>query len=195
MKVRKFKNLWLMGLIMFGVILGTIYILKLVCPEFVVGIAEIPAVVRFGNYVNTHLWAYYLFTFCLSLITNIFYVCACCRKKRPSLRDWCIMISQIIFLFVVERYLPQHYLIANLLTMLIVPTLINFLDKKSEIKYLYSTIFTFSIHSIAQLVSLYIRDLQMMVSYPNIATLTILMIDVYIWIGLLYNYYNYKENK
>ena len=38
-----------------------------------------------------------------------------------------------------------------------------------------------------------IRDIATMISYPNSATFTILTIDAYIWLFLLYSYYNYKE--
>ena len=195
MKVRKFKNLWLMGLIMFGVILSTIYILKLVCPEFVIGVAELPAIVIFGNYVDTHIWAYYVFTFFTSIAVNYFYVCACCRKKCPSLRDWCIMIAQVLFLFVVQKYLPEYYLTLNILSMLVVPMLICVLDRKTEIKYFYSTVGCLTINLLAQMFSLLIRDISTKIAYPNSATYFILLIDVYIWSVLLYNYFNYKEIK
>ena len=60
MKVKRFENLWTMGLIIFGCLLAILYLLKLIVPEFVVGVAEIPQIVEFGNYVDSHDWAYYL---------------------------------------------------------------------------------------------------------------------------------------
>lgn len=57
MKIKKFKNLWTMGLILFGVILIALYVAKIFFPEFIVGIAEIESVVKFGQYVDTHQWA------------------------------------------------------------------------------------------------------------------------------------------
>jgi hypothetical protein len=81
MKVKKFKNLWTMGLILFGAILIALYVAKIFFPEFIVGIAEIESVVKFGEYVDTHLWAYYLFTSITSFVIAYFYCCACCRRK------------------------------------------------------------------------------------------------------------------
>ena len=194
MKVKKFNNLWLMGVIIFGVILLALYVLKIVCPEFVIGVAEIPAIVRFGNYVNSYLWAYYLFTTIVSFTIGYFYCCACCRKRKLRLVDTCIVLAQVLLMAVVQRFLPDYYLCLSIITMLLCPTIICLIDKRSEIKYLYSTIFTFSIHSLAQVVSLSIRDISLKITFPNVATLNILLIDLFIWMLLLYNFYNYKEN-
>ena len=52
MKVKKFNNLWAMGLILFGAILVAFYLAKIFFPEFIVGVAEIPAIVNFGNLID-----------------------------------------------------------------------------------------------------------------------------------------------
>ena len=61
MKVKRFNNLWAMGLILFGAILIAFYIVKIFFPQFIVGVAEIPSIVAFGNYVDSHEWAKQLF--------------------------------------------------------------------------------------------------------------------------------------
>lgn len=195
MKIKRFKNLWAMGLIIFGVILIALYLLKFICPEFVVNIAQIEPIVKFGNYVNSHLWAYYLFTTIVSFAIGYFYCCACCRKQRLRLIDVCIVLGQVLLMAVAQRYVPQHYVTLSFVTILLCPTIICLLDKRTEIKYFYSTITTFSIHTLAQLLSLSIREISLIVTQPNVATLNILLIDLFIWVVLLYNYYNYKENK
>ena len=193
MKIKKFKNLWTMGLVIFGAILIAIYLLKLIFPTFVVGVAEIPSIVAFGNYVDSHLWAYYLFTFATSFIIGYFYCCACCRKKYLSLKDTCVLVVEILLLFAVEKYLPEYYLMFNILLMIIMPTVMNALNKVSGIKYLYSMVTCLTVHLLAQLFSLMIRDISTIISYPNSATFCILLIDVTIWTILLYNYYNFNK--
>lgn len=195
MKIKKFKNLWTMGLIIFGAILVGLYLLKFIFPEFVVSVAQIDAVTKFGNYVDTHMWAYYLFSFVVTFIVGYFYCGACCRKKRLKGIDMVLISLMIIILFVIERLLPQYYIVFNTILMLVVPCLICIIDKKSDIKYLYSTVTTFSIYYLAQLFSLEIRNLSAMITFANTATFTILTIDFYIWVILLYNYYNFKEAK
>ena len=60
MKVKRFNNLWAMGLILFGAILVAFYLAKIFFPEFIIAIAEIPSIVNIGNYIDSHLWLYYL---------------------------------------------------------------------------------------------------------------------------------------
>lgn len=52
MKIKRFNNLWAMGLILFGAILVAFYLAKIFFPEFIVGVAEIPAIVNFGNLID-----------------------------------------------------------------------------------------------------------------------------------------------
>lgn len=195
MKIKKFKNLWTMGLIIFGAILTAFYLAKLIFPEFVVELAQIESVVKFGEYVDTHKWAYYLFSFIVSFVVGYFYCGACCRKKRLQFKDLCMIAIMVVSLLLIKEFVPQYYAILNTILMLLVPTLICCTDKCTDIKYLYSNVTTFSIYYLAQLFSLEIRNLATMITYGNTATLTILLIDVYIWAVLLYNYFNYKENK
>lgn len=195
MKIKKFNNLWTMGLIIFGTILVVLYMAKLIFPEFVISLAEIEPIVRFGNYVDTHEWAYYLFSFVVSFVAGYFYCGACCRKKKLKFIDMCMIALMIILLFIIERFLPQYYIVFNIVLMLAIPCLICLIDKKTDIKYLYSTISTFSIYYLAQLLSLEIRNMVAMITFANTATFTILAIDFYIWVILLYNYFNYKEAK
>ena len=194
MKIKKFKNQWSMGLIIFGIMLISFYLLKIINPEFVIELSEVDRVVELGEYVDSHKWAYYLFFFIISFAGGYFYLCACCRKKSLKFRDVCILIIEVVLLFVVEKYLMVYYIPINMLCMLIMPTIICNLDKCSDIKYLNSTVTCLSIHTIAQIISLEIRNLSLRISFPNSASFTVLTIDAFIWLVLLYNFYNFKED-
>lgn len=194
MKVKKFKNLWTMGLIICCTILIVFELLKFIFPNLIVGVAEIPSIVEFGNYVDSHLWAYYLFNGLVSFAMAYFYYCACCRKKHLSKVGIIIAIAQILLVFVVQEFIPEYAFSINIITMLICPAIMCFLDKRTDIKYLYSTVTCFSINALAQIFSLHIRDISTLISYPNSATFAILTIDAFIWMVLLYNFYNFKED-
>ena len=105
--MKKFNNLWTMGLIICGVLLVTVYLLKLIVPGFVVGVAEVDAVVKFGEYIDTHEWAHYIFSFIVSFATYYFYCCACCRKKMISWKDAILISVVIIGLLFVSKLLPD----------------------------------------------------------------------------------------
>lgn len=195
MKIKKFNNLWTMGLIIFGALLAGLYALKLICPSFVVGVAEMPSIVKFGNFVDSHWWSYYLFYTVTSYFIGYFYLCACCRIKYLSRKDNIVLMAEIVFYYIIEKFLPNFAFSANILLMLMMPCVCIFIKKYNDIKYLYSTITVFVVHSIAQILSLSIRDIQSLINTSNGATYTILLIDMNIWLILLYNYYNYKENE
>lgn len=184
-----------MGLILCCSFLAIFTILKLVCPEFVVGIAETQWVVDFGTFINSNEWAYYIFVFIVSYILGYLYSCACCRKPHLSLLECGIVGIEVIVLLVAQKFIPEQYTTLNFICMLLMPTIMCAISKQREIRYLYSLVATFTIHTMWQMLTLYIRDITVYVTKPNIVTLTILLIDLYIIDVVMYNYYNYKESK
>lgn len=194
MKIKKFKNQWSMGLIIFGIMLISFYLLKIINPEFVIELSEVDRVVELGEYVDSHKWAYYLFFFIISFAGGYFYLCACCRKKSLKFRDCCLLAIEVAFLFIVERFLIEHYVLINMVCLFLMPTIVCYWDKRTDIKYFYSTTACLTIHNIAQVISLQIRNISTLINFPNSATFTVLTIDAFIWLVLLYNFYNFKED-
>ena len=187
MQIKKFNNMWLMGIILSGIILAALYLIKFIAPGAIVQVAEIEPIVRLGEYVDTHQWAYYLFTGAISFIVGCIYCCACCRKKHLSWLEHLVVLAEVILLFVIQKFLPEYYLSLNLICMAILPAIICAISKCQDAKCIYSTAITFTVHSVAQLVSLAIRGLSMYIHYPNSATLYILVIDVFMGRGRLYS--------
>lgn len=195
MKIKKFKNLWLMGIIIFSAILVSLYVIKIVFPDFIIGVAEIDSVVKFGEYVDSHKWAYYLFNGFVSFLIGYVYCCACCRKPKLSIIQTLIVLIEVVILYIVLNFLPEYYSDIDTLFMLWLAVIFCKMDKRTDIKYFYSTITTLSIHCIAQMLSLEIRGIAINMSYPNSATFTILTIDLFIWLLFLKNFYNYREDR
>ena len=98
MKIKRFKNLWTMGLILCGSILILFYIAKLFFPQFIVGVAEIPDVVKFGEYIDSHVWAYHIYNVFVGFLTGYIYCAACCRKSKLNWKDCVILLGLILFL-------------------------------------------------------------------------------------------------
>ena len=190
MKIKKFKNLWTMGLILIVVIYVVYFTIKLINPAFIVGIAELPGIVALGNYVDTHPWAYYLFCGGISFITYYLYCCACCRKRKLNYKECAIILITTIIWYVIEAYIPALSAPFNYVTLVLLPALILWLSKETDIKYLYSTVLCFTTHTLLQRVISVIKDLTPWISYPNTATITILLIDGFIWLLGLYLFYN-----
>lgn len=185
-----------MGLILFGVLLVVFYILKIFFPEFIIGVAELPSIVEFGNYVDTHKWAYYLFNGSISFLGCYLICCTVCRTYKLNIYQTLICLLAIILLFIVQNILPYLYVEFNYSIMLLTPAVCVKLNKSELSKAFYPLVFTLLIHWMAQAITIKIRDISLMVSYPNSATFTILVIDAFIWLVLLYMYFNYKgDNK
>lgn len=196
MKIKRFNNLWAMGLIIFIGILLSVYLIKIINPGFIVGVAETESVVRIGTYIDTHKWAYYLATIILSFVMEYFYCCACCRKTYLNWKDIIVICGSIIISLLSQEFLPQMFSVIDICLLVAMPILINFINKNNKTNLLYSLGITFIINNISQILSLQIRDIGMMIAQYNFASLFVLVIDGYIWLIILYFYFNFKrENK
>lgn len=193
MRVKRFNNLWTMGLILFGVILVAFYIAKIFFPEFIVGVAEIPSIVKLGNYVDSHKWASILFHFVVGTIGGYIYCCACCRVKILTLRQTLVFVAFSITSQLLQRFQPKIYTPYTYVILVLVPFVLSRLEKNIRYELFVSTSCCFSIDIMSQALSLVIRDVFTMTTAINSATLTILLIDTWIWRILLYLFFNNKN--
>ena len=182
-----------MGLILCGAILVFFYVAKIFFPEFIVGVAEIPSIVKFGNYVDSHWWARNLFDFIVVLTIVNIYCCACCRKTKLNLKCFLVLLCYAIILRLFSNFLPTQYTPINYLGFILCPFLMCLINKEVNKDTFISTIVCFSVDILSQLMSLWIRDIVVMVNNLNTATFFILLIDAVIWRVLLYCYFNYKK--
>ena len=195
MKVKRFKNLWAMGLILCGVLLVAFLILKIFFPEIIIGVAEIPRVVKFGEYVDSNLWAYYLFTFLTSFLGGYVYTCACCKKKVLNWKGLIVVIFFNAFPLLIYAFFPQIYTPTLYLSFILMPFFTMLTDKDKDYSVAINIIICFSLDIIFASLSVIVRDISLLVSYPNSATFTILLIDGFIWRALMYFYCNNKKGE
>lgn len=187
MKIKKFNNLWTMGIILMGAMLLFVFALKFICPELVIEIAHIESIVKIGRYIDTHKWAWYIASGLLSFISYYLICCASCENKKLNAKENIILIVFIIIIYLVKEYLPKYYTTLNYISLIFLP----FLFKG---KFM-NTVVVFSLTNILQAVTLEIRNISLMIIDFNYATLTILLIDVYILEVLLYFAFNYKKGE
>ena len=195
MRIKKFDNLWTMGLIASGAILVFLYFLKLVFPEYYIGVAQNPNIVKFGEFVDGNIWTIYLFNFITSFFILYFYTCACCRISKLNAVEIGLEALVILISYPVEMFLPEQSLAYNFVAYLLLPLLIACIRKMENPKIFYSTCICFIVTTFAQSLSLSIRDISTTISYPNTATYFVLLVDAYIWNILLYNYFNFRREQ
>ena len=114
MKVKRFNNLWAMGLILFGAILVAFYVLKIFFPEFVIEVAQIEFITTIGHYIDNNKWASYFAGTIISMATYYLLCCACCRKKTLNWKEILIIFATNVILYLIKEFLPKQYTIANL---------------------------------------------------------------------------------
>lgn len=153
MKVKRFNNLWAMGLILFGAILVAFYLTKIFFPEFIVGVAELPSIVKFGNYVDTHKWAKHLFNIATICFTAYFYFGACCRTYKFSWKGNCVILLDILILTVFTEFIPKYYTTINYVCMVFIPFLLCVVENNLSKETFISTILCYTIDIIAQIMS------------------------------------------
>lgn len=195
MKIKRFNNIWTMGLIIFGIILLTFCLLKIICPEFIISIAETPSIVAFGTYVDTHLWAFIIFNFVIGYLGFYIYACACCRKKYLDWQENLIVVGVLAICMILSFFAPTLYTNFNYVSLFLLPFLLLLKNKNLTKSTFISTGICFTVDIMAQAISMEIRNIVLMATSLNVATVTILLIDTFIWRALLYCYFNYKNQK
>ena len=193
MKVKRFENLWTMGLILCGALLLLFYVAKIFFPEFIIGIAEIPSVVAFGNYVDSHKWAFYLYHGAVAFFGGYFYYGACSRTYKFNLKQILVMIGFVLIGLFFQKFLPNLYSPYIYVMFVICAYIVSLLGDNANYKTYKSTAICFTVDIMAQAISIEIRNIVIMANAVNSATMTILLIDAIIWRILLYLFFN--QNK
>lgn len=184
MKIKKFDNIWIMGLILCGAILVFLYVLKIFFPSFVVETAQSEKICKIGNYIDTHQWAWYLASFVLSFIVMSLLCCSACRKKSLNWKELLIICADIVIMYLIKAFAAKYYTALNYVSMILLPCIMG--------ATLIPTTITFVSLILVQTFTLEIRNIGVMITDYNFATLLILVIDVYMFQILLYLAMNYK---
>lgn len=181
------KKVLKMILVLTIAFLSAVYVAKIFFPEWFVLTITNENIIAFGNYVDTHTWAHILATLIMGFITYSIYCCACCGKLRLNWKENLIILGTVGISILIEYFLPSINLHYSICSMFILPLIF-----KAEFK---PTVITYTIHGLAQILSLGIRDIGLMMPSLDFASFLILSIDMYIWLIALYLFYNIKDKK
>lgn len=171
------------------------YVAKIFFPELIVGVAEIPSVVAFGNFVDSHLWAYYLFHLVVAYISGYFYYGACYRKYKLDWKENLTIIAFYVVSMFVQYFLPNIYSPFLYVSLILQPLIMLWAHDNLSKHTFKSVCICFVVDILSQAISMEIRNVVLLTQHINTATLIILLIDTYIWRILLYLFFNVKNNK
>lgn len=167
------------------IFLVAMYILKIFFPqEFVLSI-QTKNLVAFGDYIDNHEWAYWICTYITSFVTYWLYCCACSRKWYLKWHECLYILITITIVRVLTILDSNLSTIISALSFIILPALMK--SKLTDCAIIYT------IHSIAQGLSLSIRNLVIYLKSVNVATILVLIFECYLWLVLLYLLFNFKK--
>lgn len=167
------------------VFLVGLYFLKIAFPSEFVMVITNPQLIMIGNYVDTHLWLHICLGIITSFITYWLYLCATTRKWYLNWIEIIIVVcicvlTQVLFYWVDVTLAST----LSLCAMICLPII-------SKAK-LTDVAMVFTVHSVAQVMSIKIRGLAMLLTDTNYATIFLMGIESYFWLLLFYLYFNLK---
>lgn len=163
------------------------YILKIFFPQEFVMYIQNDKLIAIGNYIDSHTWSYYALGIVTSFITYALYLCATTRRLWLTFKQTLAIIVTIglsIGLSFVDAELVTY---VNIFSFIILPCIF-----KADLK---TVTCVYSIHGLAQILSLKIRNLPMYVQYYNVLFATLLTLEMYLWLLLFYIIFNYKKKE
>lgn len=169
------------------IFLTGLYVLKIFMPEQFVLSVENEIIITIGTYIDNNAWAYYLFGILTSFVTYWLCLCAVCRRwylKWYEILTVLVVIGATLGLSVVDVNL---YTALSYSSFIFLPLIFN---KNAKLK---DIVICFTIHLFSQALSLSIRNISLYITNPNSITMFLMTLDCYLWLLLLYIYYNYKK--
>lgn len=175
------------------IFLTGLYVLKIFFPEQFVLSIENERLIAIGNYIDNHKWLAMIFGFILGCSTDYLYFGAVTRRKWIGIKLLLIiLIYNMVFVLCYNLISPD--IIANYATLIsaisscyMILTPMFFTHRIKELSI------TYSVNFIAQSLSLNIRNLGVLLVNTNSLIMFIFSIESYLWLLLLFLYFNFKK--
>lgn len=164
-----------------------LYVLKIFFPqEFVMSI-ENDRLVQIGTFIDNHLWLYYICCGITAFITYWLYCCACSSRLYLKWYECLYIIATIITIRLISFYDESLSTVISVVSFVFLPALTKGNIKQCALVY--------TVHGIAQALSLSIRNLTIYLATNNFITVLLLSIDMYFWLLLFYILFNYRKKE
>lgn len=177
------------------IFLVALYVLKIFFPEEFVMAMQNDAFITIGNYIDTHKWSAILFGFIIGFVGDYLYFGAVCRQKKLH---WSLLIIMIIYGVGFELFynLASPNTIVKSTNVLVgVQSCYMILIPILYTKELMPLSVTYCVTSIAQLLSLNIRNLAMLITNANSIVNIAMCFESYLWLILLFCLFNYNKKE
>ena len=163
------------------------YVLKIFFPEEFVLVVQNERLIQIGAFVDNHLLVRYICAAITSFITYWLFMCTC---KQSWYLNWkeCLAILGTIILIrligIIDGNISSHL---NISAFFVLPLIFKHNLKIATVVY--------TVHGLAQVLSLSIRNLPMYMASMNYLTILVCTLETYIWLILFYIVFNYSKGK
>lgn len=169
------------------VFLVGLYVVKIFLPEqFVMAISN-PVIVKVGNFITSNWWLDEICAFIASFITYWLYLGAILHRWTLNWKQILVSFVTIAATHLLYELDPTIASSFSIIAMIALPAM--FKGNSREIAV------CFSIHSIAQALSIRIRNLPFLLTDVNSIIIILMSIECYFWLLLLYLFFNYRDIK
>lgn len=182
------KKVFISMLVLSIVFLVGLYVVKIFFPEEFMMTIQNERLIGIGEFINSNKIVFYICGGITSFITYWLYCCACKHTLKLKWYENLMIIAVVVISRLLNIYDLNMCTIFSWTSFAFLPALMGGDMKTCGI--------VFTTHSIAQGLSLRIRNLTMYLASSNFITMLLLAIDMYLWLILFYIIFNYKkENK
>ena len=181
------KKLSLFLLALCSTYLIVFYILKIVCPEWVLLQVTNPTIVRIGRFFQSSIWLMRTFQILTTFITFYLFICAARGKFGLKWYEALYLLAAATINQTITDYLTQYAVHTSVSLMLILALL-------CKGKLLYATP-SFVIYGFASQLMLTIRGFETILQTFNIATGLVLGLDAWVWLFVFALIFNIKERE
>ena len=189
------KKVFISMLVLTITFLVGLYILKIFFPNEFIMVIENERLIAIGEFIDNHIAIDFILGVILGIIFDYLYFGAVCRKLKLNFKLILIIIVYNIIYNSLYTFLPANiiseyssiFVIASTIYMILLPTLFT--------KELLPLSITYTINSISQLLSLSIRNLNILLTTSNFMTMFLMTIETYLWLVLCLIIFNYKEKE
>lgn len=181
------KKVFISMLTLCIVFLAGLYVAKIFFPqEFMMSIQN-ERIIKIGTYIDNHKWLYYICCGITAYATYYLYCCACSGRIKLKWFEFLEILGVVVSIRLISFFDDNIATGIETCSFWFLPFLM-----KGKMK---NTAITFTVHGMAQVLSLSIRSLPMYLHSVNFATMFLMIMEMYLWLALNCIIFNYKEKE
>lgn len=177
------------------VFLAAYYVLKCFFPAEFILMIETPGLVAAGNFIDNHVWLTCIMGIGIGILFDYFYFGAVCQQVKLNWKLFIIIVLYNIAYTLFVNLAPLEIVMNTSNILIIVANIYMILLPVMFTKQLLPLSVTYSINSVAQLLTLSIRDIGLLMLNMNSLTVLCMSFECYLWMLLCFMLFNYKQKE